>query len=150
MNPNGEFQPNPEFLKDHQWGETRVRVRYAETDQAGMVYHSNYLIWFEVGRVELCRDYGFNYRDMEQDSDAYLPVTELSVKYRIPAKYDEELIIRSRISSLRSRAISFAYQVVRASDRLILAEGETHHIVMTREGKARSFPPKYAALMKRP
>lgn len=137
-------------LQDNDWGETQVRVRYAETDQAGVVYHSNYLIWFEVGRVELCRDYGFNYREMEQESDAYLPVTELSVKYRIPAKYDEELIIRSRISGLRSRAVSFTYQVLRAADRVLLAEGETHHIVMTREGRARSFPPKYAELMKGP
>jgi acyl-CoA thioester hydrolase len=135
-------------LENHDWRETRLRVRYAETDQAGMVYHSNYLIWFEVGRVELCRDYGFNYRDMETEADAYLPVTELSVKYRIPAKYDDELIIRSRVTELRSRAIRFAYEVLRAGDRTLLAEGETHHIVMNSEGRARAFPSKYAELMK--
>ena len=130
------------------WSETRIRVRYAETDQAGVVYHSNYLIWFEVGRVELCRDYGFNYRDMESEADAYLPVTELNVKYRVPARYDDELIIRSRIRELRSRAIGFAYEVVRANDGMLLATGETHHIVMNPQGRARAFPPKYAALMK--
>src|SRR5262252_9294443 len=81
---------------NHDWSETRLRVRYAETDQAGVVYHSNYLIWFEVGRVELCRDYGFNYRDMETDADTFLPVTEVRVKYRNPAKYDDEIIVRSR------------------------------------------------------
>jgi acyl-CoA thioester hydrolase len=131
------------------WSETRLRVRYAETDQAGVVYHSHYLIWFEVGRVELCRDHGFNYRDMEKDEDAYLPVTELSVKYRIPAKYDDEILIRTRVVGLRSRAIGFAYQVVRAGDGALLAEGETHHIVMNSRGKARAFPPKYAEMIRK-
>lgn len=135
--------------ENNDWSETRVRVRYAETDQAGVVYHSNYLIWFEVGRVELCRDHGFNYREMEREADARLPVTELSVKYRVPAKYDDEVIIRSRITQLRSRAISFAYEAVRATDGVLLAEGETHHIVMNSEGRARAFPPKYAEMMRR-
>ena len=135
--------------ENHVWGETRLRVRYAETDQAGVVYHSNYLIWFEVGRVELCRDYGFNYRDMEEESDAYLPVTELRVRYRAPAKYDDEIMIRTRVIELRSRAIKFAYEVLRIVDGTLLAEGETHHIVMNSEGKARAFPPKFREMMKR-
>src|SRR5262245_27270353 len=130
------------------WSETRLRVRYAETDQAGVVYHSNYLIWFEVGRVELCRDYGFNYRDLEQQEDAFLPVTEVRAKLRLPAKYDDEILIRTRILELRSRAIKFVYQVLRASDQTLLAEGETHHIVMNGQGKARAFPPKYADLLR--
>jgi acyl-CoA thioester hydrolase len=135
--------------ENHVWGETRLRVRYAETDQAGVVYHSNYLIWFEVGRVELCRDYGFNYRDMEKEADAYLPVTELRVRYRVPAKYDDEIMIRTRVVELRSRAIRFAYEVLRIADGTLLAEGETHHIVMNSEGKARAFPPKFKEMMKR-
>jgi acyl-CoA thioester hydrolase len=138
------------FNENHEWSETRLRVRYAETDQAGVVYHSNYLVWFEVGRVELCRDYGFNYRDMEKEADAYLPVTEVRVKYRIPAKYDDEIVIFSRVTELRSRAIKFAYEVRRGSDETLLAEGETHHIVMNSEGRARAFPPKYAELMRNP
>ena len=121
-----------------------MRVRYAETDQAGMVYHSNYLVWFEVGRVELCRDHGFNYRDMERDADAYLPVTEARLRYRIPAKYDEVILIRTRTDEIRSRAIKFVYEVRRDSDQTLLAEGETHHIVMDSQGRARSFPPAYA------
>src|SRR5438132_9193972 len=112
------------------WSETRLRVRYAETDQARVVYHSNYLIWFEVGRVELCRDHGFNYRDMERAADARLPVTEARVRYRQPARYDDEILVRTRIAELRSRAITFAYQVIRATDGVLLAEGETAHIVM--------------------
>jgi acyl-CoA thioester hydrolase len=130
------------------WNETRVRVRYAETDQAGVVYHANYLIWFEVGRVELCRAYGFNYRDMEKEADAFMPVTECRVTYRQPARYDDELRIRARVTALRSRAISFAYEVRRASDEALLAEGETHHIVINGEGRARAFPAHYAALMR--
>jgi acyl-CoA thioester hydrolase len=132
----------------HKWSETRLRVRYAETDQAGVVYHSNYLIWFEVGRVELCRDYGFDHRDMETEADAFLPVTEARVKYRAPARYDDEVIVRTRVVELRSRAIRFAYEVLRADDGALLAEGETRHIVMNREGRARAFPEKYAKMMR--
>jgi acyl-CoA thioester hydrolase len=134
--------------ENNEWGETRIRVRYAETDHSGVVYHSNYLVWFEVGRVELCRDYGFNYRDMEKEADAFLPVTELRVKYRAPARYDDEILIRTRIIELRSRAISFGYEVLSAEDRALLVEGETHHIVMNGQGRARAFPPKYAELMR--
>jgi|SRR5215510_8399804 len=129
------------------WSETRLRVRYAETDQSGVVYHSNYLIWFEVGRVELCRDHGFNYRDMEIEADAFLPVTELSVKYRAPARYDDEILIRTRVVRLRSRAITFVYQVIRESDGTLLVEGQTDHIVMNSQGRARAFPSKYADLI---
>ncbi len=137
------------IAENQDWSETRLRVRYAETDQARVVYHSNYLVWFEIGRVELCRDHGFNYRDMETEADAYLPVTELRVKYRIPAKYDDEILVRTRVIDLRSRAIGFAYEVVRLADGSLLAEGETHHIVMNSRGRARAFPAKYAELMKR-
>lgn len=135
---------------DFKWSETRLRVRYAETDQAGMVYHANYLVWFEVGRVELCRDHGFNYRDMERDADAYLPVTEARLRYRTPARYDDLLLIRTRTAEIRSRAITFAYEVRRAVDNVLLAEGETAHIVMDHTGRARSFPPLYAAKLRDP
>jgi acyl-CoA thioester hydrolase len=135
--------------ENHEWSETRLRVRYAETDQAGIVYHSNYLVWMEVGRVELCRDHGFNYRDMEREEDSYLPVVEVNVKYRFPAKYDDEIVIRTRIVRLRTRTVRFAYEVVRASDGRLLAVGETHHVVMNKEGRTKSFPPKYAEMMKR-
>jgi acyl-CoA thioester hydrolase len=134
--------------ENHTWSETRLRVRYAETDQAGVVYHSNYLIWFEVGRVELCRDNGFNHRDMEQEADAFLPVVELRVTYRSPARYDDEILIRTRIVQLRTRSIVFAYEVLRAADGTLLAEGETHHIVINGRGRSRAFPPEYAELLR--
>jgi len=134
--------------EQREWSETRVRVRYAETDQAGVVYHSNFLIWFEVGRVELCRDHGFNYRDMESETETFLPVTEAHVKYRSPARYDDEIIVRTRVIHARTRSVHFAYEVLRASDGRLLAEGETRHIVMNKQGRTKSFPPKYAELMK--
>ena len=136
------------LMQNHEWSETRVRVRYAETDQAGVVYHANYLIWFEVARTELCRAYGFNYREMEKEADAFLPVTECRVTYRQPARYDDELRVLSRVTTLRSRAISFAYEVRHASDDALLATGETHHIVMNSAGRARAFPPHYAELLR--
>ena len=77
-----------------------------------------------------------------------MPVTEVRVKYRVPAKYDDEIIIRSRVIELRSRAIKFAYEVRRAGDEALLAEGETHHIVMSGQGRARAFPPEYAEMMR--
>ena len=138
------------MTEHHDWSETRLRVRYAETDQAGMVYHSNYLVWFEVGRVELCRDHGFNYRDMEREADACLPVTEARVRYRRPARYDDEILVRTRIAELRSRAVTFAYQAIRVADGALLAEGETAHVVMNSKGKARALPPEYAAKLRGP
>lgn len=133
MNNNDNFK----------WHDVVVRVRYAETDQSGVVYHANYLPWFEVGRVELCRTAGFNYKDMEIEDDAYLPVTEIRVKYRLPAKYDDEIIVRAKIISLRSRAISFQYELVRKPDGALLAVAESHHIVMNKDGKSRSLPVKF-------
>ena len=130
-----------------EWTTTRLRVRYAETDQAGVVYHSNFLIWFEVGRVELCRSYGFNYRDMEIGADARLPVTEVRVRYRTPALYDDLILIRTRIIEMRSRMITFAYEVIRESDGEMLADGETVHVVVNSQGRARTFPPEYAKLL---
>lgn len=130
------------------WSEVTTRVRYAETDQAGVVYHANYLIWFEVGRVELCREYGFNYRDMEVHDDALLPVTEVRATYRQPAKYDDQILIRTRLLKLRSRAIAFGYEIRRAADGQLLATGETHHIVINNAGHARALPSQYAALLR--
>lgn len=135
---------------DYDWSEARVRVRYAETDQAGVVYHANYLVWFEVGRVELCRDHGFNYRDMEKQSDAILPVIDLKVTYRSPALYDDIVLIRTRLKFLRTRSVSFIYEVYREADMTLLAEGETYHVVVNKEGRARSFPPEFAARMRTP
>lgn len=119
-----------------------VRVRYAETDQMGVVYHSNYIIWFEVGRVELLRAMGHTYREMEAD-DIHLPVVEVRCRYKQPAMYDDEIIIRTSLQNVRESLIHFHYEVFRAGETALLAEGESIHLVMDGEGRRRRFSEKY-------
>jgi acyl-CoA thioester hydrolase len=130
---------------NHQtWNETRLRVRYAETDQMGVVYHSNHLIWFEVGRVELMREMGFSYRDMERDEGRFIAVAEVKCRYRAPAFYDEEVVVRTRLKSVRGSVVVFSYELVRAADETLLAEGETTHIVTDSNMKTAPLPEKYS------
>ena len=123
--------------------ETRLRVRYAETDQMGVVYHSNHLIWFEVGRVELMRQMGFSYREMEQDEGRFIAVAEVKCRYRAPVYYDEEVIVRTRLKSVRTSVVVFSYELVRAQGETLLAEGETTHIVTDSSMKVMRLPDKY-------
>jgi len=123
--------------------ETRLRVRYAETDQMGVVYHSNHFVWFEVGRVELLRQLGFSYRDMESEDDRFIAVAEAKCRYRAPAHYDEEIVVRTELLNVRDSVIHFGYTLRRASDGLLLAEGETTHIVTDAEMKIAVLPAKY-------
>jgi acyl-CoA thioester hydrolase len=83
------------------WHETLLRVRYSETDKMGIVYYANYLVWFEIGRTEYCRARGFSYRDMEENDDAFLVVAESYCRYKAPAYYDDELVVRTHITELR-------------------------------------------------
>jgi acyl-CoA thioester hydrolase len=123
--------------------ETRLRVRYAETDQMGVVYHSNHLIWFEVGRVELMRQMGFSYRDMEHDDGLFIAVAEATCRYRAPVYYDQEVVVRTRLKSVRESVVVFAYELLRADDGALLAEGETTHIVTDSNMKIAALPEKY-------
>jgi len=123
--------------------ETRVRVRYAETDQMGVVYHSNHLIWFEVGRVELLRQMGFSYRDMERDDGRFIAVAEVTCRYRAPVYYDEEVLIRTQLKHVRESVIIFRYELSRADNGTLLAEGETTHIVTDANMKVSALPEKY-------
>jgi acyl-CoA thioester hydrolase len=123
--------------------ETRLRVRYAETDQMGVVYHSNHLIWFEVGRVELMREMGFSYRDMERKDGCFIAVAEVKCRYRAPVYYDEEILIRTRLKAVRKSVVVFSYELVRADSRTLLAEGETTHIVTDTKMKVAALPKKY-------
>ena len=127
----------------HVFHETRVRVRYAETDQMGVVYHSNHLIWFEVGRVELMREMGFSYRDMEREDGRFIAVAEVKCRYRAPVYYDEEIVIRTRLKNVRESVVVFAYELVRADTNTLLAEGETTHIVTDSNMKVAALPEKY-------
>jgi len=124
-------------------GEVRLRVRYAETDQMGVVYHANYFIWFEVGRVELLRQLGFSYRDMEQNDQCFIAVVDARCRYKAPARYDDEVTVRTRLKNVRESLMHFGYELVRATDALVLAEGETTHIVTDGEMKVRTIPEKY-------
>jgi acyl-CoA thioester hydrolase len=124
--------------------ETRVRVRYAETDQMGVVYHANYLVWFEVGRVEFIRQMGLDYGSMEKEENAMIAVVEATARYKAPARYDDELIVRTTLAGVRGSIVRFRYAVVRAADELLLCEGETVHLVVGRDMKRRVMPKRYA------
>ena len=123
--------------------ETRLRVRYAETDQMGVVYHSNHFVWFEIGRVELLRQLGFSYRDMESKDDRFIAVAEAKCRYRAPVRYDEEIVVRTEMLNVRDSVVHFGYELRRLDDGALLAEGETTHIVTDAEMKIADLPEKY-------
>ena len=125
------------------WHETQVRVRYAETDQMGIVHNANYLVWFEVGRSEFCRAKGFSYKEMEEADNALLVVAESYCRYKSPAYYEDVITIRTKIGEVRSRSLSFFYEVHRESDATLIAEGETLHVVTDKDKKVRVLPETY-------
>jgi len=124
--------------------ETRIRVRYAETDQMGVVYYANYLVWMEVARVELCKACGFNYRDMEKDDGVLLAVAEANCRYRSPARFDDEVTIHCWIEDANTRMVTFHYEM-NTGDRA-LATGFTRHIYVSREMQRVRLPEKYRPL----
>jgi acyl-CoA thioester hydrolase len=127
---------------------TELRVRYAETDQMGVVYYANYLVWFELGRVEFMRSLGFDYRQMEVEDGCILPVVEANCRYKAPARYDDVILIEAWPVILRGSFLKFAYRVIRASSaregQLLLAEGETTHIVCDASMQKCMMPERYA------
>lgn len=124
--------------------ESRVRVRYAETDQMGVVYHANYLVWFEVGRVDFIRRLGMDYRSMEREDGVGIAVVDVSVRYKSPARYDDELVVETRLVAARGPVVKFGYRIVRENDGTLLCEGETVHVVVDKEMKKAPLPEKYA------
>ena len=125
--------------------QTRVRVRYAETDQMGVVYYANYLVWMEVARVEFCKALGFRYRDMELEDGVLLAVIEAHCRYLHPARFDEEVIVETRIADANSRVVEFGYEMRLADGGRKLATGSTRHIFCNREMKRVRLPEKYRA-----
>ena len=125
--------------------ETRIRVRYAETDQMGVVYYANYLVWMEVGRVEYCKARGFRYRDMELDDGIFLAVAEATCRYSSPARFDEEVIIRTWIDQAGTRMVWFGYEMRLSADGRKLATGQTKHVYLDRDLKPCRLPDKYKA-----
>ncbi|HYM07928.1 MAG TPA: thioesterase family protein, partial [Terriglobales bacterium] len=124
----------------------RVRVRYAETDQMGVVYYANYLVWMEVGRVEFCKALGFRYRDMEIEDGVLLAVVEAQCRYLHPARFDEEVIVETSLAEANTRFVRFAYEMRLAEGGRKLATGSTRHIFCSRALKPVRLPAKYRAL----
>src|SRR5579859_755917 len=123
--------------------DVQLRVRYAETDKMGVVYHSNFFIWMEIGRVELMRSLGFNYKQMELEEDCHLPVVDARCRYKSPAYYDEEIVVRTRLVNVRNSLIKFGYDILRLNNNLVLAEGETTHFVVNAKMEKRTLPERY-------
>jgi len=127
---------------------SRVRVRYAETDQMGVVYHANYFVWFEVGRTDLLRQTGGTYRELEAEGVS-LPVILAHCEYRLPAKYDDELEIRTRGAVLTHVRVEFTYEIVRIADGALLVTGQTVHAALDRDGRPCRLPSRVRALLDR-
>jgi acyl-CoA thioester hydrolase len=131
---------------------SEVRVRYAETDQMGVVYYSNYLIWFEIGRVELMRSLGMAYSQLEEVYGCILPVAEARCRYRASARYDDLIQIETGLALVRSSLVKFAYKIWRKAsegeERKLLAEGETTHVVCDKEMNKKRLPEEYVTALK--
>jgi len=133
---------------------TEVRVRYAETDQMGIVYYANYLVWFELGRVEVLRSLGLAYSRLEAEHGCILPVIEARCRYRKPARYDDEIVIETRPAMLRGTVLKFAYRIYRKlgqkeKERELLAEGETVHVVCDDKLQRKPLPEHYADALRK-
>jgi acyl-CoA thioester hydrolase len=123
--------------------ETTIRVRYAETDQMGVVYYGNYFTWFEIGRVEFCRQLGFEYKRMEIEDDSLLVVAKASCRYKRSAHFDDLLVIRTRVAESKRRTILFSYEILDQASGELIATGETLHVICDRQGRLKSLPEKY-------
>jgi len=131
---------------------TELRVRYAETDQMGVVYYANYLVWFEIGRIELLRSLGYDYNRLQLEHKLMIPVIEVNCRYRNPARYDDEILIEATPVLLRGPLLKFAYRILRKSpegeENKLLAEGETMHVICDENMKKRYLPENYAAALR--
>lgn len=127
------------------YSESKIRVRYAETDAMGIVYHSNYYVWFEVGRGDFMRQFDTSYKQMEE-MGVLLPVVETFCRYKSPAYYDDLLIVRTQVKELSPVKVRFLYQVIREADDMLLAEGETLHAFTGKSRKPVNLKKNYSEL----
>jgi acyl-CoA thioester hydrolase len=127
----------------NEYADTTIRVRYAETDQMGVVYYGNYFTWFEIGRVELCRELGFEYKRMEAEDDSFIVVAEAYCRYKRPARFDDILVIRTRVTEAQRRTVRFGYEIVDQASGEMIATGETLHVICDSQGRPKSLPDKY-------
>jgi acyl-CoA thioester hydrolase len=124
---------------------SRIRVRYAETDKMGIVYYANYFVWFEVGRTDLLRSSGWSYREMETEGYS-LPVIETACEYRQPARYDDEVEVRTSGTLLSPVRVRFDYEIVRLADEASLADGHTVHASLDPAGRPKRLPTRVREL----
>jgi acyl-CoA thioester hydrolase len=118
---------------------SRLRVRYAETDQMGLAWHGNYLAWFEVGRTDLLRETGLTYRELEQQG-LRLPVIAAEARYLRPARYDDQLEVETELDHMAGARVRFIYRVRRSGEDQPLAMGATEHAVVDGSGRPRRMP----------
>ncbi len=119
--------------------EIRVRVRYADTDTMQVVYYANYFVWFETGRIELLRSRGMVYRDFEK-TGSYIPVVEAGASYKAPARFDDELIIRTRVARMGNSSMRFENEVYKLPEMELLCTGHTVHVLVGADGRSRPIP----------
>lgn len=128
--------------------ETYLRPRYQETDQMGVVYHSNYIIWFEVGRTEYFRELELPYTLFEERG-VYLPVVEVNCRYLCPAHYDDRIAIRTRVNEFSGVRVRFVYDIVNLDTNKVLVKGYTLHAFVGREGRPINLYKKHPDLAKK-
>ena len=121
-------------------------MRYAETDQMGVAYYANHYIWMEVARVDLCKDCGFNYRDMEREDGIFMAVAESACRYRAPARFDDEIVVKAWIEEANPRTVTIHYEMRLADGDRVLATGHTRHVFVNREMHRSRLPQKYFAM----
>jgi acyl-CoA thioester hydrolase len=111
-----------------------VRVRYAETDQMGIAHHANYIVWFEIGRTDLCRATGISYAEIERRG-YLLVVAEIGCRYRVPFRYDDEVVIRTSVGEAASRMLRFKYELLNGAGDVVHANGFSAHIWLDRDSR---------------
>ena len=127
--------------------ETFLRVRYAETDQMGVVHHANYFVWMEIGRVELVRARGMNYKQLEESEGLFLSVIEADCRYVYPARYDDEIVVKTEVTSSNARTVEFSYEISNAAQQRVLATGATRHMWLNRAMRPAKLPERYRDLL---
>jgi len=133
----------PKHLTELEFFETIVSVRYAETDQMGIVYYANYLVWFEVGRVAWCKAKGFHYRDMEEQEGKFMTVAQASCRYKAPARFEDDILIRTAVASATEKVVHFTYEIRNKETGQLLATGETVHVVTDAQVRPARIPARY-------
>jgi acyl-CoA thioester hydrolase len=134
---------NHKYSEASKYVDTFVNVRYAETDQMGIVYYANYLVWFEVGRVAWCKARGFHYADMESSDGRFLIVAEASCRYKSPAQFADDILVRTALSKATDRVLRFHYEIRRKETGQLLATGETAHVITDAKFRPARLPEHY-------